>query len=142
MKKVIIGITVLVAVLAILMVNLSDLSYESNLVKEGSYKGLNIGAKKQEAYEILSRLLKDIDDDRIFFISHEAGRDLSAILSITSGMRVLVQTRLLPTEYDFFKDLDAWEIYIDGDYGHSIKLTFCQELLCEVYYHKQRFELP
>jgi len=142
MKIIAVGLIATFLLVASVLFFLPRFSYESELVVEGVYRNLNIGMEKRVVYEKLPSLLKSIDDDLVYFRSIEVNEPLSRELGVPEGMSIFVQTRLLSTEFDFFENSESWELFIDGNYGHSITLKFCNNSLCEIYRHEQRFELP
>lgn len=142
MKIIAAGIIALFILIVSVLFYLPRLSFDSELVEEGSYRNLDIGMDKRMAYEKLPELIQEIDDDLVFFRSIEVNAPLARELGVPEGMSILVQTRLLSTEFELFENSESWELFIDGNYDHSITLKFCNNSLCEIYHHDQRFELP
>lgn len=142
MKIIVTGIAAISILIVSVLLYLPRLSFDSELVEKGSYRNLDIGMEKRLVYEKLPELIQEIDDDLVFFRSIEVNEPLSRELGVPEGMSIFVQTRLLATEFEFFENSESWELFIDGNYDHSITLKFCNDSLCEIYHHDQRFELP
>lgn len=76
------------------------------------------------------------------FIRVEADNELAKRAGVLPGSTLLVQTRLDPSGWEYFQDLDTWTFYLNGSFSNSMRLTFEDDTLVKIYRHRKEFELP
>ena len=138
------GISLLIVILLLLCYPLYLwATYIDKTVTEGEEFGFVIGETKEEVYsKAASRLAKLNNKPAYFFIEIESDEENSALFGALPGSRIMVQTLLGPSGYSYLESQDEWKFYFGGAYWNSISLRFCDNSLCEIYRHRQYFELP
>jgi len=105
-------------------------TYIDESVASGSAYGFTIGASKQETLDAISRLT-----------NHP-----HAVVDVTYGLRAGDHFTIapVPVQIGQLQMHDRWDVYLDGDgkFFNSVRLTFRDGHLAEIYRHRQYFELP
>lgn len=105
-------------------------SYIDETITSGAAYGFTIGNSKQEALASTSRLNKH--PHAVVYISHDlkTGEYFTIPLAATHASQL--QTH------------DQWDVLLDGEdmFSNSVRLTFRDDKLAEIYRHRQYFELP
>lgn len=105
-------------------------TYVDETITAGAAYGFTIGNSKQEVLASVSRLNEH--PHAVVYVSYgpKAGDNFTAIPS--------------PTRLGQLQEHDQWSVLLDGGgkFSNSIRLTFRDGQLGEIYRHRQHFELP
>jgi hypothetical protein len=140
--KLAIGFIFLLGLLFYVMLwQIPNMSYASEEILEGDYYGISIGMNRAEAYYNLPKVLSELDSDNVqFSLVVVPGAD-ALVLNLREGDQLLVQTRFSDSEYERFKGQEYWTVYLKGDYSQFLKVYFCDDKVCKIYFHTQKFEV-
>ncbi len=114
-------------------------TYIDETVVAGSAYGFTIGDDKQTTYSKASAVLTPFPNTVFTLVTVSA--ETEAVFGGMPGNQLFVQALLFPEGYEAFSEEDIWEFYFEASVWNSIKLTFCDGRLCEIYRHRQYFEL-
>lgn len=118
-------------------------TYISDDVISGDGYGFSIGDSKKEAYQkVRSALAKIHPEDRRVFIEIEVSSEASELLATDPDYHVMIETRLDDVGFEKFSSQDMWKFYLSANRFDSLRLTFCNDLLCSIYRHRKNFEFP
>ena len=136
--------TVIVALVLLFWIWIGYLyfTYIDLLTEKGTAYALSIGMSKREAYDRMEEALRAVEGgDGAAFIELPA---ISADTGLPYGPKI---AELLPFErsegtFLALKESNQWDFYLKRNYRDNLRLTFCNERLCEIYRHRKYFELP
>jgi len=117
-------------------------TYIDESTVQGSAYGFAIGETKEEVYKKAPSLLFKLSSNNMFFTMVKVDSGSQEILATRLDFPILTQTLLHEVGYERFKLKNTWEFYFEGSFSDSLRLKFCDEILCEIYRHRQYFELP
>jgi hypothetical protein len=104
-------------------------TYIDETVIEGNAYGLNIGDTKLESFE----KTKCIYQNKEIYILYPLDKnDYGPHRKLTFQIE----------DYQIIKDIDEWTFCFDKGFFNSLKLTFKNGKLVNIYRHRQNFELP
>lgn len=143
MKKFILGVIFSFFVFLTLFFLYLASAYIDEKFTEGSAYGFSIGDSKEDVFsDSLGSLSSLSSGGGQVFISVKVDNQSSNLLNTSAGYTVMVQTLLNLEEKPSFYNEDSWEFYFEASYFDSLRLSFCDQKLCEIYRHKKMFELP
>ena len=105
------------------------LTYIDDTITSGEGYGFNIGETKEQIFD---KAIKIFQDENIYILNSLDGR----------GYRSHEEFEFTSEDYELLKNRNKWEFYYAEGYFDSIKLTFEQDRLVEIYRHRKKFELP
>lgn len=110
----------------------------------GTAYGFTIGDDKHTTYSKAYKNLKKLSTSRYnrIYISVVADESMASRIGVRVGDSFITQTRLDVVAYANFEKRDFWKFYLEEPFSNSLKLKFCDDKLCEIYRHRQYFELP
>src|SRR5690606_36742846 len=105
--------------------------------------GFEIGETKEQVYDSAFKNLSDLSGRRIeIFIPVKISGDISSKIGVKQDFEVLAQTYLHDIGFEGFRGRDTWTFYLNASRLNVVKLSFCDDKLCEIYRHKKVLELP
>ncbi|ACA88624.1 hypothetical protein [Shewanella woodyi] len=118
-------------------------TYIDKTILKGSAFEFIIGSSKSEVYENLPLALSKLkgESDKVF-IQVKSNEELAGYLASSPDFNVWVNPYFHPIGYAQFASKDEWDFYINASFTNVLKLKFCEGRLCEIYRHRQYFELP
>ncbi len=119
------------------------IKYEDEVTASGESLGFVIGESKEDVYSKVFANLAALSGKREeIFISIEVDSNLSPKVGVDEGFQVLMQTYMHPVGTKEFMEKDVWKFYLNASRFNVVKLTFCNDKLCEIYRHRKVFEIP
>ena len=131
----------LLVVVIVLAIGYLWITYTSITITEGSAYGVSIGMNKEDVYkEARKYIVSNASDRSVLFTELNVSSD-DRTLDLVSG-KYLLQFYYIPANYPHFEKQDKWTFFLEKNRTNSITFSFCDRKLCEIYRHRQYFELP
>lgn len=142
MKKIITFLLCSAFVFVISVISIFYLNYKEHIITTGEAFGFEIGTYKSEVYsQLYSNVVAEGQGYTDLYFSLKVPAEIEHVVGVSKDKTILVQSLFNPEYENVFQGRDVWKIYIDADRSDSIRLTFCEDKLCEIYRHKRWFDL-
>lgn len=118
-------------------------TYISDSVSEGSAYGFTIGETKRQVFDAAAGALRRANpgDSRIFIQQRVSGA-AAASWGVSDGFNLMHETLLRESSFGILSKRDRWTFFFSASMNDTLSLKFCGEVLCNIYRHRQRFEIP
>jgi len=134
---------VLTSMILVALFSFFRLIYISDEIKSGEKYGLAIGESKRQAFAELDKVAAALETDlENLFVEVRADEAVARATGVPRGAQVMRSVSSEGVRYEDLSQRTQWDLYIGPRHRNFLRITFCGEVVCRLYRHRNYFELP